>query len=126
MANAWTDQRMENIIGNLLRSGVALAAGLVVVGAAAFLARHGGEVPSWHVFRGEPSDLSSVGGVLRGAATLRGREIIQLGLLVLIATPVARVAFAVFGFANEGDRKYVVVTLIVLSLLLCSLGIGHI
>ena len=52
---------------------------------------------------------------------LRGRGIIQLGLLLLIATPVARVALSIFGFAKERDRMYVVFTLIVFSILLYSL-----
>ena len=45
----------------------------------------------------------------------------QFGLLLLIATPVARVAMAVVGFALERDRLYVVVSLIVLTVLLLSL-----
>ncbi len=55
------------------------------------------------------------------AAKLQGRGWIQLGLLLLIATPVARVVFTVFAFARERDTTYVVVTLIVLGLLLCGL-----
>jgi uncharacterized membrane protein len=45
-----------------------------------------------------------------------------LGLLLLIATPVARVAFSVIGFALEKDWMYVVITLIVLALLIYSLS----
>jgi uncharacterized membrane protein len=73
------------------------------------------------VFRGEPADLRDVRGIIRDTLALRGRGIIQLGLLLLIATPVARVAFSIFGFAKEGDRLYVVFTLIVFSILLYSL-----
>jgi uncharacterized membrane protein len=73
------------------------------------------------VFRDEPSDLRSVGGILRRALALDGRGIIQLGLLLLIATPVARVAFSIFGFAEEHDRMYVVVASIVLLILAYSL-----
>jgi uncharacterized membrane protein len=51
----------------------------------------------------------------------RGRGLIQLGLLLLIATPIARVAFSIVGFAIERDRLYVVFTLIVLAILLFSL-----
>ncbi len=123
---SWSDERIEAIIANLLRGGVMLAAAIVLVGAAILLARHGAENLDRHVFLGEPSDLRSAGGVLRGAASLHGRSVIQLGLLLLIATPIARVAFAVFGFAREGDRMYVTIALIVLSLLAYSLGIGRI
>jgi len=56
---------------------------------------------------------------------LRGRGIIQLGLLLLIATPVARVAFSIAAFAMQRDRLYVVVTLMVLAILLYSLTSGQ-
>jgi uncharacterized membrane protein len=64
-------------------------------------------------------------GIVRDALTLRGRGIIQLGLLLLIATPVARVAFSVAAFAFQRDRLYVVVTLVVLAILLYSLTSGQ-
>jgi uncharacterized membrane protein len=75
----------------------------------------------FRVFRGEPADLRDVRGIIRDTLALRGRGIIQLGLLLLIATPVARVAFSIFGFAEERDRMYVVFTVIVFSILLYSL-----
>ena len=58
---------------------------------------------------------------MRDAFTLHSRGLIQLGLLLLIATPVARVAFSIFGFAEEKDRMYVAFTVIVLLILLYSL-----
>ena len=113
----WTDRRMDLVIGNLLRSGVVLSAAIVLFGAVIYLVRHGHSPTEYRVFRGEPSDLRSVRGILRDALALRGRGIIQLGLLFLIATPVARVAFSIFGFAEEHDRMYVVVASIVLLVL---------
>ena len=118
---AWTDRRMDEIIGNLLRFGVVLSALIVLFGAVIYLLRHGHSPTEYRVFRGEPTDLRSVRGILRDALALRGRGIIQLGLLFLIATPVARVAFSIFGFAEERDRMYVVVASIVLLVLLYSL-----
>ena len=47
----------------------------------------------------------------------RGRALIQLGLLLLIATPVARVAFSVFAFERQRDWTYVGITLFVLAVL---------
>ncbi len=70
---------------------------------------HGHEPANYRVFQGEPSELRSVSGVVRDALELSGRGIIQLGLLFLIATPVARVIFSIWGFAAERDRMYVVV-----------------
>ena len=118
---AWTDRQMDVIIGNLLRSGVVLSALIVLFGAVIYLLRHGHSPTEYRMFRGEPTDLRSVRGILRDALALRGRGIIQLGLLFLIATPVARVAFSIFGFAEERDRMYVVVASIVLLVLLYSL-----
>jgi uncharacterized membrane protein len=118
---SWTDRRMDLVIGNLLRSGVVLSATIVLFGAVIYLVRHGHSPTEYRVFRGEPSDLRSVRGILRDALALRGRGIIQLGLLFLIATPVARVAFSIFGFAEEHDRVYVVIASIVLLVLAYSL-----
>jgi uncharacterized membrane protein len=117
----WTDRRIENVIGNLLRAGVILSALTVAIGAVIFLMRHGGERADFQIFRGEPSDLRTLRGILRDTFLLRGRGIIQLGLLLLIATPVARVAFSIFGFAEERDRLYVAVSSFVLLVLLYSL-----
>ena len=118
----WSDERVETIMGNLLRAGVVLAAAVVLVGGLVHLLRHGADQAGYHLFRGEPAGLRSIRGIVAEASTLRGRGIIQLGLLLLIATPVARVAFSVYAFARQGDRIYVVVTLIVLTLLLYGLA----
>jgi uncharacterized membrane protein len=117
----WTDQRMENVLGNLLRAGVLLSALVVSIGGAILLIRHGREPVDFRVFRGEPADLRNLRGIIREALELRGEGIIQFGLLLLIATPVARVAFSIFGFAEERDGMYVAFTLIVFTVLLYSL-----
>ena len=118
------ERKMANVIGTLLRVGVLLAAAIVASGAVVYLARNGSSAPQYAAFRGEPSDLCSVGGIVHDAAGLSGRGIIQLGLLLLIATPVARVAVACIAFVGERDWMYVGVSLLVLCLLLCSLIIG--
>lgn len=123
---AWAGERVEGIIGTLLRVGVLLAAAVVVLGAGIFLIRHGEEYPHYRMFLGEPSNLRTVSGILAQALSFRGRNIIQLGLLLLIATPVAQVAFSVAAFVLERDWLYVVVTLIVLAVLLFSLAGGRV
>ena len=60
-------------------------------------------------------------GVLRGVLELRSFAIIELGLLLLIATPVLRVAASVLLFLAEGDRLYAAITALVLLLLLVSI-----
>ncbi len=120
----WTEHQVETVIGNLLRIGVVTSALVVAAGAAVFLLRHGREVPDYRIFRGEPSDLRSIGGVIGDLRDVRGKAWIQLGLLVLIATPVARVAFSVFAFERQKDWLYVGITVLVLGLLLFSLASG--
>ncbi len=125
MRRAWNDDRVEIIVGNLLRAGVLVAATVVLAGAAVFLVRHGAERPHFGIFRGEPSDLRGVVGIVADSLHLRSRGLIQLGLLLLIATPVARVVFSVAAFELEHDRSYVLITLFVLGVLIFSLAGGH-
>jgi uncharacterized membrane protein len=119
---AFDDQRIEVIIGNLLRAGVLLAGSVVLIGAIVYLWRHGSErPPHFEIFKGEPQELESVPGIVRFAATLHGRGIIQLGVLLLVATPIFRVLVSVFAFLRERDYLYTAITLIVLALLTWSL-----
>jgi uncharacterized membrane protein len=117
---AITDKRMDEIIGRLLQVGVILSAVFVLSGGAVYLARHPEPVMDYRVFQGEPEDLRTVPGIFHEALAVRGRGLIQLGLLILIATPIARVAFSVLAFLYQRDWTYVVVTLIVLGLLVYS------
>ncbi len=117
----WTDEQVEQVMGTLLRIGVMLAAVVVLGGGIFYLIHFGGAFPDYRVFRGEPADLRSMAGVVKESLALHSRGLMQLGLLLLIATPVARVVFSVFAFALERDYTYVVVTLIVLLVLLYSL-----
>jgi len=119
--SAQTDKRMDELMAFLLRGGVILAASIVFAGGVVYLARHPFPVINYHVFQGEPQNLRTVSGIFSEAKAFHGRGLIQLGLLVLIATPIARVTFSVFAFIYERDWKYVVFTLIVLALLLYSL-----
>lgn len=124
MTRIWNDKRIETVVGNLLRAGVLTAAAVVAAGAVLFLVRHGGERPTYGLFHGEPSDLRSVAGIVASAVAGSARGLIQLGLLLLVATPVARVVFSVAGFALERDRTYTLITLLVLALLVFSLAGG--
>jgi uncharacterized membrane protein len=117
----WTDRQIEEIVADLLRAGVAISALVVFAGACFYLARYGHAPADYRVFHGEPSDLRNLRGIVNSARQLRSRGIIQLGLLFLIATPVTRVAFSIWGFAAEHDRLYMIFTGIVLIILLYSL-----
>jgi uncharacterized membrane protein len=116
-----SERKIEDIMAMLLILGVVLAAATAIAGGGIFLFRHGLEPASYHVFRGEPADLRSVVGILSQSLAGRGRGIIQLGLLFLILTPIARVLFAVYAFFKEKDLLYVVVNLVVFGFLMFSL-----
>jgi len=119
------DRRVDKIMGVLLRTGVVLSAMFVLAGGIVYLARHQMPVTNYRVFQGEPAELRTAPGILHEGLALRGRGLIQLGLLILIATPIARVAFSVLAFLYQRDWTYVVVTLVVLGLLFYSLLGGH-
>ena len=121
----WSDRQLQLILGNVLRTGVLAAATVVFSGGMLYLVRHGAAVPSYAVFHGEPSDLCSIGGIITDVIAGSSRGIIQLGLLLLIATPVMRVLLALVGFAWQRDKTYVLVSLTVLVLLLYSLFGGR-
>jgi uncharacterized membrane protein len=125
MGRGWSDQDVETLVGNLLRAGVLIASAVVFAGGLLYLLRYGSALPDYRVFRGEPADLRGTAGIVRDARSFEGRGVIQLGLLLLLATPVARVALTVFGFARQRDWLYVAVTLFVLAVLLYSLAAAH-
>ena len=120
-----SDRRLETIIGNLLRAGVVIAATIASIGGVVYLAHSGESLAHYRVFEGEPADLRHVKGVLSDASSGDGRGIMQLGLLLLIATPVARVAFSLAAFAVQRDRLYVFVTLVVVGVLTFSVAGGQ-
>jgi len=120
-----SDRRLETIIGNLLRAGVVIAATITLIGGVIYLTHSGVSLVHYRVFQGEPADLRHVKGVLSDASSGDGRGIMQLGLLLLIATPVARVAFSLAAFAVQRDRLYVFVTLVVLGVLTFSVAGGQ-
>ena len=111
-----TDDRMEWIIGNLLRAGVVLAAAVVLAGGLWYLAADGSHTVDYHHFQPDTRGLHAL-------VTLPAPQaVILAGLLILIVTPVARVAFSILAFALEHDRLYVVITIIVLLTLLYSIA----
>jgi len=118
----WDDQSIELIIGQLLRIGVLLSAAVVVLGGIIYLVRNGHVIADYTTFRGELSTLRNFDGIFHGVSLLSGRAVVQLGLLLLIATHVARVIFCAFAFFLQKDYLYVVFTLIVLAVLTYSIA----
>jgi uncharacterized membrane protein len=119
-----SDERVEGIIGNLLRVGVMVSAFVVFTGGLLYLLRDGSQhAPDLHKF--EPEQLRSPGDIVHESVRFHSLGLIMLGLLLLIATPIARVIFSVAAFALQRDYLYVLFTLIVLSVLLYSVFSGY-
>ena len=112
---------MELLIGNLLRVGVLLSALVITLGGLVYLRHQAAAVPDYGVFKGEPTDLRTASGIINDVRHWHGRGIIQLGVLILIATPVARVVFLLFAFVRERDYLYFSVALLVLAVLALSM-----
>lgn len=108
---------MELLVSRVLQVGVTAAAVVVGVGLLLLLITGHSGYPK----QGYPL---TVGGVLRGLAALRPYAIIGTGLLILILTPVLRVAVSAVSFVIERDRIYILVTLFVLCVLIASFILG--
>ena len=118
------DKRLEIIIGYTLRIGVLAAAALVLAGGVYYLIENAFTPVDYHTFHPAAKSSLNLSGIVRNAAALNSLGIIQLGLLVLIATPIVRVILSVVAFLLERDVLYVLVTSIVLGVLLYSYLVG--
>jgi uncharacterized membrane protein len=105
--------------------GVIISASLVMLGGLVYVFSNGLTLSNYKVFQGEPEKLRHVAGIIKYAFSLDGKGLIQLGILVLIATPIARVAFSIFAFLRQRDTMYVIVTCIVFAVLCYSLFGGR-
>lgn len=122
--HAPAEERVEQLVGNLLRVGVLVAATVTLLGGIAFLVHHGALAPDHATFRGQPEMLSTLSGIIAGALALQPAAIVQLGIVLLIATPVARVLLTLVAFIIQHDWMYVLISAIVLALLGYSLFVG--
>jgi uncharacterized membrane protein len=112
------DRMMETIMGRLLQVGVLLASFVMMAGGILYMRAHHAAMPDYRVFQSEPQALRHVAGVLKGVAAGDSAAVIQLAVLLLIATPVARVVFALIAFGIERDKLYIAVSAVVLAVLL--------
>jgi uncharacterized membrane protein len=126
MVNLKGSNSMNKILGTVLRSGVVLSGFIIAIGTALFIATHSVDNTSSYLTY-NPSLIPhgnfpvSLASIASGLVSLDPSSIIQLGFLVLLATPVARVALSLFLFAAERDRMFVYLTAAVLVILLFSM-----
>ncbi|MCZ2109116.1 MAG: DUF1634 domain-containing protein [Dehalococcoidia bacterium] len=121
-------RRTELLISNLLRAGVLASVALVVLGTIITFIHHPGYLTSsdeMDALRDARNGFpTTVPAVVSGLADFDGRAFVMAGLLLLIATPIMRVAVSVFAFIQLGDRTFTVVTTAVLTLLILALILG--
>lgn len=118
------DKDLQLIMGNLLRLGVVFSAVIVFIGGILYLLQTDGHSLHYAVFSGENKQLLSIGQIVKGVMHGHGASVIQLGLLLLMATPIARIVLSVIGFIREKDVLYTVITLLVLAIILISMLSG--
>jgi uncharacterized membrane protein len=119
--SSFDDRRMEAMMGRLLQAGVVLASIVMLAGTVLYLASRHASVAGYRVFVSEPEALRDPGKLLAQLVRGDAAALIQLGVLLLIATPVARVIFAVVAFLVERDWLYVAISVLVLAVLAFSL-----
>ena len=113
-------EQLDLTIGRLLRYGVFLSVAIVLIGTIIYFIKHGSEIPNYTKFTMVPAELRRPVGIIDQALHFTGNGIIQLGLLTLIATPIARVLFSVIAFLRQRDYLYTVITVIVFLILMFS------
>ncbi|RXF69800.1 DUF1634 domain-containing protein [Arcticibacter tournemirensis] len=120
------DSDVASFVGRLLRTGVFTASAVALLGGIIYLVRHGSEVPDYRIFKGAPDELRHLPGIFKGVWSFSGSAIIQLGVVVLLATPILRIFFSAVAFAIEKDYLYVLITLIVLGIIIFGMvgGLG--
>lgn len=119
------DLDIQQIIGWILRLGVMISMTIVFIGGCFYWYRHSGETANYSKFVGVPDFVHSPLGIMHGIINLRGRAIIQAGIVLLIATPVIRVLFSMIGFLLERDWLYTGISLLVLCIIIASALTGH-
>ncbi|MGF6846126.1 putative membrane protein [Chitinophaga sp. W3I9] len=121
LAKYFRDKDIQQLIGKQLRIGVIVSSIIVFIGGVIYLVRHGHEHPSYGDFTGVREGLTNLPGIWQGVMENKGMNIIQLGIVLLIATPIIRIAFSVIAFLIEKDYLYVGITLLVLGIILFSM-----
>jgi uncharacterized membrane protein len=111
-------------ISRILRVGVLISAVLILTGGMLYLFQHPDEILSFKKFSSQPDRLRHIEIIFMEALQLRSRSVIQLGILVLLATPLLRVIFSFIEFLINKDWIYVVITGIVIGTLCYSLFIN--
>jgi len=119
------DTDMQLLLGRVLRAGTIISVSIVFIGGIIYLYRHGQSVADYSVWNGVPVFIQHAGSLVNGAFDFRGQAIIQIGIILLVATPIMRVIFSTIGFVLEKDYIYTGISILVLLIILASMISGH-
>jgi uncharacterized membrane protein len=120
--HSFADYDMEQFIGLQLRYGVIISSVIVLIGGVLYLSQSGQlPLPAYHTFIGTKGGFTSFREILAGLKSGQARGIIQFGVMVLIATPILRIAFSLLGFVLEKDKMYILITAVVLAVMMVSI-----
>lgn len=118
------DEQLQTSLTRLMIGGVVVSAAIILIGLIWFVTAHSSLKLDDHIFKGEPkyfeNPVSMVSRALDEGAIGERRSVVMIGVMLLLITPLVRVAFAAFGFAAQKDRLYTVISLVVLSVLIVS------
>ncbi len=106
--------RVYHVLSRVLAVGIIASVGLMVFGFGLLLVEGGETIQR----------LPPLGQLLTGVAALDPSSVIWFATLILILTPIARVVTAIVLFSLERDRRYSIITISVLLLLILSFIIG--
>ena len=126
-----TRERQRNIellISNLLRGGVIASLICILAGTVISFIHH----PNYLTSPAALASLTELSGTFPGTLSnfeegllnLRGQTIVTIGLIILVATPVMRVAVSIFAFIYQGNKTFTLITTSVLCLLMLSFILG--
>jgi len=119
------DKDMQLLLAQVLRAGTVISISIVFIGGIFYLTRHGQSIANYKVFNGIPDFVAHPTGIIYGILNIKGQAIIQLGIILLIATPIMRVIFSAIGFVLEKDYMYVAISLLVLFIIFFSMMNGR-
>jgi len=116
---------MQLLLGRVLRAGTVISICIVFFGGVLYLYRHGQATPDYRKFTGIPDFVQHFPAIFYNAIALKGQAIIQIGIILLIFTPILRVICSAIGFVLEKDYLYTGISLLVLFIIFMSMLSGH-
>jgi uncharacterized membrane protein len=123
--NKLKDTDIQLLLGKVLRAGTVISMSIVFFGGIFYIYRHGHSIVDYHKFTGIPNFVQYTSQLIPAAINFKGQAIIQIGIMLLIATPVVRVFCSSIGFLLEKDYLYTGISLLVLAIIFASMLSGN-